>query len=117
MTATGLESRIEGIAGRLRRGHRLFYVQREPRSVWHVESSDDPELMLCGERISVDLDTVKVQIRPGPKFCLWCEEYLKRARSSSQESLDSPGLKRTTSSPQAIQTTLRDVTTRTGSGS
>lgn len=55
---------------------RPFFVQETPRSVWHVESEDDPEVMLCGETISVDSTASKVQGRWGTKPCLWCKRIL-----------------------------------------
>ena len=62
-----------------RAGQQVFYVQSESRAVWHIETPGDAELMLCGERISVDSDMAKVQYRPGPKSCLWCQHKLKLA--------------------------------------
>lgn len=53
-----------------------FFVQAEPRAVWHVESEADPEVMLCGERISVGSTTAKIQYRWGTKPCLWCKKIL-----------------------------------------
>lgn len=67
-----------------------FYVQREPRAVWHVESDEDPELMLCGERISVDLATVRVQHRFGLKPCLWCSKSLADSSSARSSGSSTP---------------------------
>lgn len=53
-----------------------FFVQAAPRGVWHVETEDDPEVMLCGERISVDSTSARVQYRWGTKPCLWCKKIL-----------------------------------------
>ncbi len=53
-----------------------FFVQEEPRAVWHVESEDDPELMLCGARISVNSPKARIQHRWGTKPCLWCKNIL-----------------------------------------
>lgn len=58
-----------------------FYVQANPREVWHVETPDDPEEMLCGLMISVDV-SVKIQRRSGKKPCLWCRKALADAQSS-----------------------------------
>lgn len=52
-----------------------FFVQAAPRGVWHVESEDDPERMLCGEKIAVD-GPAKIQYRWGTKPCLWCQKIL-----------------------------------------
>lgn len=56
--------------------HEPFFVQANPRSVWHVESEEDPETMLCGEFISVFASESKVQKRFGTKPCLWCKRVL-----------------------------------------
>jgi hypothetical protein len=53
-----------------------FFVQESPRAVWHVETPDDPERMLCGTMISVDAVASKVQKRWGTKPCLWCKRIL-----------------------------------------
>jgi hypothetical protein len=58
-----------------------FFVQENPRAVWHVETIDDPELMLCGMRISVDAMQAKVQRRWGTKPCLWCKKRLEELSS------------------------------------
>lgn len=55
-----------------------FWVQKNVRGVWHVETPDDPERMLCGEVIRVDDPHSKVQTRPGLKECPWCEHELER---------------------------------------
>ena len=56
-----------------------FFVQKTPRGLWHVESLDDPEKMLCGEWIGVDESDVKVSKRWGLKPCPWCEKLLDEA--------------------------------------
>ena len=58
-----------------------FFVQESPRSVWHVETPDDAETMLCGEVISVDAPQSKVQRRWGTKPCLWCKKKLDELSS------------------------------------
>lgn len=63
------------------RGREPFYVQSEERGVWHVEEPEDPEVMLCGEVISVEA-SVKVQKRWGKKPCLWCRRELELRRPS-----------------------------------
>lgn len=63
------------------RGREPFYVQENERGVWHVETPDDPETMLCKMTISVDA-SVKVQRRPGKKPCLWCQRELALRRPS-----------------------------------
>lgn len=57
-----------------------FFVQENPRGVWHVETPDNPERMLCGARIPIkegeEGDQVKIQRRWGTKPCLWCKKIL-----------------------------------------
>ena len=48
-----------------------FWVQHTSRGLWHIETLDDPEQMLCGVEILIDSDA-KVQTHPGLKECLWC---------------------------------------------
>lgn len=54
-----------------------FWVQRTVRGVWHIETIDDPEKMLCGAEILVESDA-KVQTRPGLKECPWCVHEYER---------------------------------------
>lgn len=56
-----------------------FFVQETPRGLWHVETLDDPEEMLCGVVISVEGPFVKIQKRWGTKPCPWCEKLLSEA--------------------------------------
>lgn len=52
-----------------------FWVQVTLRGMWHIETLEDPEKMLCGLTVSVDSDA-KVQSRAGLKPCPWCvHEY------------------------------------------
>jgi hypothetical protein len=60
-----------------------FWVQAEPKELWHMETDDNCEVMLCGVVISVDLKSSKVQASPGPRRCpdCWMEaEKLRRIR-------------------------------------
>jgi len=91
-----------------------FYVQREPRAVWHVESDDDPEVMLCGEVISVELSNARVSHRVGLKPCLWCKKKLDEFDNSLVQSSGSSSPSGRLMSDPVLQTTLRVVTTRTG---
>lgn len=61
-----------------------FFVQESDREMWHVETPDDPEEMLCGKKISVDLPSARVQKRFGVKPCPWCRHSLEEALSSLQ---------------------------------
>jgi hypothetical protein len=54
-----------------------FWVQVNLRGMWHIETIEDPENMLCGLEISVESDA-KVQARPGLKPCLWCVHEYER---------------------------------------
>jgi hypothetical protein len=56
---------------RRNRSH-FFFVQRQLREAWHVESDEDPTVMLCGYRIPLEGATVKVQYRWGPRKCPDC---------------------------------------------
>jgi hypothetical protein len=53
-----------------------FFVQERPRDAWHVESEDDPEIMLCGYVVLVDDLFVRVQKRWGKTRCPECERIL-----------------------------------------
>jgi len=64
------------------KGRDPFFVQAEPRGVWHVETPEDPERMLCGVTISVDSQTAVISKSWGLKPCLWCKRGLQL---SSQE--------------------------------
>lgn len=57
-----------------------FFVQETPRGLWHVETPDDPDLMLCGMRIPVD-GAAKIQHRWGTKPCPWCKNILDERTS------------------------------------
>jgi hypothetical protein len=56
-----------------------FYVQQKSKDVWHVESEEDCERMLCGHFISVN-ESVKVSATGGPLKCPDCWMILERAR-------------------------------------
>lgn len=58
-----------------------FFVQENPRGVWHVETPDDPERMLCGVIIPVDSASAKIQKRWGTKPCPWCSHLLEKYSS------------------------------------
>jgi hypothetical protein len=60
---------------------RRFFVQARSLEAWHCESEADCEEMLCGYRISVDLETTKVQSRWGPRKCPDCWIILQRLQS------------------------------------
>lgn len=60
-----------------------FFVQQEERGVWHVETPDDPEKMLCGITIDVEAN-VRISRRWGKKPCLWCKRELSLARPSEE---------------------------------
>jgi hypothetical protein len=55
---------------------RPFFVQSHPRGLWHVETPDDPETVLCGEKISTESDA-RIQHRWGTKPCPWCRKILR----------------------------------------
>ena len=49
-----------------------FYVQAVRRALWHVESDEDCERMLCGLRISVDSGSANIATQPGSRICADC---------------------------------------------
>lgn len=49
-----------------------FFIQPAPRELWHVESDDDCEVMLCGLVVPVDNEMVRIQYRWGPRKCPDC---------------------------------------------
>ena len=55
-----------------------FYVQDRPGEAWHVETEENPEIMLCGRVIPVD--TGKVSDTPGARQCPDCWLILERRR-------------------------------------
>jgi hypothetical protein len=59
---------------------RTFFVQGEPKGLWHVESEEHCEYMLCGYFISVDAAKVKIQNNWGPRKCSDCWMLLERQR-------------------------------------
>lgn len=62
-----------------------FFIQEESRGIWHAESRDHCEIMLCGKFISVDAN-VRIQQRWGPKKCFGCYvEFKKRAAREAAE--------------------------------
>lgn len=71
-----------------------FFVQETPRGVWHVETPDDPEKMLCGLTIPVNSNEAVIQRAWGLKPCLWCKRALDL---SSLESSPSPSARLTSS--------------------
>lgn len=60
-----------------------FFVQENPRAVWHVEKPDNPETMLCGAIIPVDSPQAKIQSRWGTKPCLWCKKIYDELTSDA----------------------------------
>ena len=59
---------------------RTFFVQAEPKGLWHVESDEHCEYMLCGYFISVDAAKVKIQSNWGPRKCSDCWMLLERQK-------------------------------------
>ena len=48
-----------------------FFVQPKEKELWHVESDENCEVMLCGLYISVDWDA-RISQRWGPRKCPDC---------------------------------------------
>ncbi len=49
-----------------------FYVQETRRGLWHVESDEHCEYMLCGLYISVDATSANIAVSPGSRQCADC---------------------------------------------
>jgi hypothetical protein len=56
-----------------------FFVQDEPKGMWHAESDEHCEVMLCGKIILVD-SHARIQSNWGPRRCPDCWMRLEELR-------------------------------------
>lgn len=50
----------------------FFFVQEDAKEMWHVETDDNCERMLCGKFISINSKTARIQSQWGPRRCPDC---------------------------------------------
>lgn len=59
-----------------------YYVRAEARGLWHAEKEEDPEYMLCGVFVPLELPGgASVQGKPGPRMCPDCFVVMEQRRA------------------------------------
>ncbi len=66
-------------------GRATFFIQQSPREVWHIESPEHCEYMLCGKFISVDT-SARIRSGAAPSYSLGCPDcWMKWQRARREE--------------------------------